>query len=401
MKQELQEYTWKATLKNGRKIKNEMEGTSEAQVSAVLAKRGLTNIVVKKKPRAISIGKEKVTEKDIAILFRQLSTLISAGVPIVDAIKLAKSGMDNKELKNTLTKISNGLEEGRQFYQCLAENPKKFDKLTCSLIEAGEKGGILELILLRICTYKEKAVALKAKIKSAMIYPSSIIGAAFLVTAVLMIFVIPVFAEMFEGFGKELPVPTQFVMMLSDLFVEYWYFVFGAPVLFIYLIKKFYATEKGRYALDNLLLNLPVLGDILRKASIARFARTFATLSSAGVPILEAIDTVAETSGNAIIEEAIYETKDYLKEGSSLSIPLENSCLFPTMVTQMISIGEATGALDEMLNKIADFYEEEVDTAVGNMTELMEPLIMVILGVLIGGLIVSMYLPIFQLASGI
>jgi len=400
-KKELFEYNWKGGLRNGRKIKGEMEGWSEGQVTSILLKRGILDVSVKKKPRAIELSKQKVTEKEIAILFRQLSTLIDAGVPIHDAVSMAKTGLENKTLRDVLTTVGEELEEGRQFWQALGSHPKIFDKLTCSLVEAGEAGGILDIILLRICTYKEKSVALKAKIKSAMIYPSSILGAAFIVTAVLMIFVIPVFAEMFSGFGKELPIPTQFVMDLSDIFVEYWYIVIGAPPLLIFMIKKFYATERGRYTLDNILLNTPIIGDVLKKASVAKFSRTFATLSAAGVPILEAIGTVAETSGNAVIEEAINESKEYLKEGSSLGIPLENSQLFPSMVTQMIAIGEQTGALDDMLSKIADFYEEEVDVAVGNMTELMEPLIMVVLGVLIGGLIISMYLPIFSLASGI
>ncbi|MDQ6977268.1 MAG: type II secretion system F family protein, partial [Ghiorsea sp.] len=355
---------------------------------------------VKKKPIEINIGGDpKVTEKDISIFFRQLSTMINAGLPLVQCFELLQKGTDHKGLLKLFNGIQTELESGCPFGETLRKFPNDFDRLTCSLVEAGEKGGILDTILLRICEYKEKSLSLKAKVKSAMVYPASILVISFIVTSILMIFVVPIFAEMFAGFGAELPAPTQIVMAISDGFVEYWYLVFGVPIALIAAVKAIYKTPAGNYQLDKLLLNLPAIGDVLRKGAVARFTRTFSTLSAAGVPILEAMDTVAETSGNAVIEEAVVNAKESISQGQSLSQPLEESGVFPIMVTQMIGIGEQTGAMEEMLGKIADFYEEEVDTAVDNMTALMEPAIMAFLGVVIGGLVIAMYLPIFMMAS--
>ncbi|MDX8411250.1 MAG: type II secretion system F family protein, partial [Mariprofundaceae bacterium] len=308
---------------------------------------------------------------------------------------------EKKSMKKLLKGIREGLESGTPLAETLRGFPDEFDRLTCSLIEAGEQGGILDKILLRLCGYKEKALALKAKIKSAMIYPVSIVTIAFIVTSILMIFVIPIFAEMFSSFGADLPGPTKIAMAISDKFVEYWYLVIAAPIALVSGIKRIYKTPQGRYQLDKLLLNLPILGDVLRKAAVARFCRTFSTLVAAGVPILESLDTVAETSGNVVLEKVILLAKDSISQGATLTIPLEESGMFPVMVTQMISIGEQTGTMESMLAKIADFYEEEVDTAVDGMTALMEPLIMAFLGVVIGGLVIAMYLPIFQMAATI
>jgi len=392
-------YRWQGKTRAGQERSGEMEVANRDVAMATLRRQGLVDVKVKKKPTEIVIFPEKVTEKDITIFFRQLSTMINAGLPLVQCFELAERGTEKKTLGQLLKDVRNGLEGGAPLGETMRKFPKHFDRLTCALIEAGEQGGILDTILLRLCTYKEKALSLKAKIKSAMVYPAAIIVVSFIVTSILMIFVIPIFAEMFEGFGAELPGPTKITMAISNLFVAYWYVVAGAPVALVYGIKYIYKTPQGRYQLDKLLLNLPVIGDVLRKGAVARFCRTFSTLAAAGVPILEAMDTVAETSGNMIIEEAVLAAKESISQGQTLAAPLEQSGVFPVMVTQMIGIGEETGSMENMLAKIADFYEEEVDTAVDNMTALMEPLIMAFLGVVIGGLVISMYLPIFQMAS--
>jgi type IV pilus assembly protein PilC len=394
-------FLWEAKTKDGTKKSGEIEADNKFIVQSSLRRQKLLDVKVKKKPVEIVLFPEKVEEKDISIFFRQLSTMINAGLPLVQCFEMSEKGTDKKALIELLRGVREELESGTPMGESLRKYPKDFDRLTCALVEAGEQGGILDTILLRLCAYKEKALALKAKIKSAMVYPISIMVIAFVVTSILMIFVIPVFGEMFSSMDKELPMPTQITMQVSNYFVEYWYFVVGAPIALVQGIKAIYKTPQGHVQLDNLLLNLPVLGDVLRKGAVARFCRTFATLSSAGVPILESLDTVAETSGNIIIENVILSCKDSISQGQTLTGPLEESGLFPIMVTQMISIGEQTGTLEDMLSKIADFYEEEVDTAVDGMTALMEPIIMAFLGVIIGGLVISMYLPIFSMASGI
>jgi len=393
------EFIWTAKDRQGLEQSGVMEAASRDVATVLLRRRGLVAIKVKKKPMEIVLFAEKVNDKDISVFFRQLSTMINAGLPLVQCFELAERGTEKKAMVKLLLEVRQNLEGGNPLGETMRKFPKEFDRLTCALVEAGEQGGILDTILLRLCEYKEKALALKAKIKSAMVYPIAILAVSFLVTSILMIFVIPVFGEMFADVGSELPAPTQITMMISNAFVEFWYLVAGVPVAMVLGIRALYQTPKGRYQLDKLLLSLPVLGDVLRKASVARFCRTFSTLSAAGVPILESLDTVAETAGNVVIEEVILSSKDSISQGQTLTAPLEASKIFPIMVTQMISIGEQTGSLEEMLGKIADFYEEEVDTAVNNMQQLMEPVIMVFLGGVIGGLVVSMYLPIFQMAS--
>ncbi len=394
-------YIWEAKTRQGSPQSGKLDVANKDIATATLRRQGLVDIKVKKKPVEINLFPEKVDEKDISIFFRQLSTMINAGLPLVQCFELAEKGSEKKAMVKLLGDIRSGLEGGSPLGETMRRFPREFDRLSCALVEAGEQGGILDSILLRLCEYKEKALALTAKIKSAMVYPASILVVSFIVTSVLMIFVIPVFADMFSGFGAELPGPTKIAMMISDAFVEYWYVVLFGPMLLVYAIKAIYRTPQGNYQLDKLLLNLPIIGDILRKGAVARFCRTFSTLSAAGVPILESLDTVAETSGNVVIEEVILKTKDAISQGMTLAGPMEASGIFPIMVTQMISIGEQTGSLEEMLSKIADFYEEEVDTAVDNMTALMEPLIMSFLGVVIGGLVIAMYLPIFQMAAAI
>jgi len=392
-------FNWTAKTRQGQSKTGELDVGNKDIAMATLRRQGLTDIKVKKKPIEIEIFPEKVEDKDISIFFRQLSTMINAGLPLVQCFELAERGSDKKSMAKLLKNVRVELEGGTPLGETLRKFPKEFDRLTCSLVEAGEQGGILDSILLRLCTYKEKAIALKSKIKSAMIYPIAILAVSFIVTSILMIFVIPVFSEMFSSFGAELPGPTKIAMAISDLFVEYWYVVLFAPFVLIWGIKAIYKTPQGHYQLDKLLLNLPVIGDVLRKGAVARFCRTFSTLTAAGVPILESLDTVAETSGNVVIEQVILTCKGSISQGMTLTQPLEESQIFPVMVTQMISIGEQTGSLEEMLSKIADFYEEEVDVAVDGMTALMEPVIMAFLGVVIGGLVIAMYLPIFQMAS--
>jgi len=392
-------YLWEAKTKQGQPKSGEIDVANKDIAIATLRRQGLVDIKAKKKPIEIEIFPEKVNDKDISVFFRQLSTMINAGLPLVQCFELAERGAEKKSLIKLLKDVRNGLEGGAPLGETMRRFPKEFDRLTCSLIEAGEQGGILDAILLRLCTYKEKALALKSKIKSAMVYPVSIIVVAFVVTAILMIFVVPVFSEMFSSFGAELPGPTKITMAVSEAFVEYWYVILFTPFILVFAIRAIYKTPQGHYQIDKLLLNIPVIGDVLRKGAVARFCRTFSTLTAAGVPILESLDTVAETAGNVVVEEVILKTKESISQGMTLTAPMEASGIFPVMVTQMISIGEQTGSLEEMLSKIADFYEEEVDTAVDNMTALMEPFIMAFLGVVIGGLVISMYLPIFQMAS--
>ncbi|NWF38206.1 type II secretion system F family protein [Mariprofundus sp. NF] len=392
-------FVWQGKNRQGTPQSGEMEANNREIVSATLRRQGLSAIKVKKKPIEINLFPEKVDEKDISIFFRQLSTMINAGLPLVQCFEMAEKGSEKKALNKLLRDVRQNLEGGNPLGETMRKFPKEFDRLTCALIEAGEQGGILDSILLRLCSYKEKALSLKRKIKSAMVYPVAILVVSFIVTSILMIFVIPIFSEMFADFGAELPAPTQIAMAISDIFVEFWYVILFAPFVLLFVIKSIYKTPAGHYQMDKLLLSLPILGDVLRKASVARFCRTFSTLAAAGVPILDALDTVAETSGNVVIEEVILASKESISQGQTLTAPLEASGVFPVMVTQMISIGEQTGSLEEMLGKIADFYEEEVDVAVENMQQLMEPLIMAFLGVVIGGLVIAMYLPIFQMAS--
>ncbi|MDQ6972931.1 MAG: type II secretion system F family protein [Mariprofundaceae bacterium] len=393
------EFIWEGKSREGMDRSGEMEVANKDIAMASLRRQGLTGIKIKKKPMEINLFPEKVDDKDFTIFFRQLSTMINAGVPLVQAFEMAEKGSSKKSLVKLLKDMRDQLEGGVPLGETLRKFPDNFDRLSCALVQAGEQGGILDSILLRLCTYREKAQALKAKIKSAMVYPVAIVSVAFIVTAVLMIFVIPVFGSMFADFGGELPMPTQIAINLSNGFVEYWYIVVFAPMVLITSIKQTYKTEAGHYRLDQLLLKLPILGDVLRKASVARFCRTFSTLTAAGVPVLESLDTVGETSGNVVVEESILNAKESITQGQTLSAPLAASGIFPRMVTQMISIGEETGSMEEMLSKIADFYEQEVDSAVDNMTALMEPFIMAFLGLVIGGLVIAMYLPIFKMAS--
>jgi type IV pilus assembly protein PilC len=342
---------------------------------------------------------EKISQKDIVIFTRQLTTMIDSGLPIVQSLDILSQQSENKTFSKIIKQIKHDVEGGTTFGDALRKHPKQFDDLYTNLVDAGEIGGILDTILARLSGYMEKAMKLKSKIKGAMIYPISIVSVAVIVTSILLIFVIPTFADMFSSFGKALPLPTQIAMNLSYVTVAYFKYIIAFWVAVFFLVRMWYRTEKGRYAIDGLLLKLPIFGDLFRKAAVARFTRTLSTLISSGVPILDSLYITGKTAGNKVIEKVILDARQSISEGRTLTEPLVESHVFPPMVCQMINVGETTGALDSMLSKIADFYDDEVDSAVSNLTALMEPLVIVFLGVIIGGLVVAMYMPIFQLGS--
>jgi type IV pilus assembly protein PilC len=384
-----------------------MEASSPTAVIARLRTQRIRVSPNRVREKGTGLGKEikipgfgeKVKPKDVVIFTRQLATMIDAGLPIVQALDVLAEQSTNKTFAKAIKRIKQDVEGGETFTTSLAKHPKIFDDLYTNMVSAGEIGGILDTILARLAGYMEKAVKLKAKIKGAMIYPASIVTVAVGVTAVLLIFVIPVFADMFSSFGKALPLPTQIAINLSYVTIAYFKYIVAAVIGTIFSVRMFYRTEKGRFAIDGMLLKLPIFGDIIRKAAVARFTRTLSTLISSGVPILDALLITGKTAGNKVVEKAVLASRQVISEGKTLTEPLAASGVFPPMVCQMINVGETTGALDAMLSKIADFYDDEVDSAVANLTSLMEPLVIVFLGVVIGGLVVAMYLPIFQLGS--
>lgn len=345
-----------------------------------------------------------VSEKDLVVFTRQFGTMINAGLPLIQCLEILSNQSENAALRKSVGEIKVQVEGGSTFSDALRRHPKVFDDLYVNMVHAGEVGGLLDTILGRLSKYIEKAMKLKGQIKSAMVYPASILGIAFIVIAVLMIFVIPVFEKMFKDMsgGKvALPGPTQLVIDMSNFAQSSWYIILGGVILAVVAFKKYYATAKGKYQIDKLLLKLPVFGDLVRKASVAKFTRTLGTLITSGVPLLDALTICAKTSGNKIIEEALVNARVSISGGKTISEPLAKSQVFPKMVTHMIAVGESTGALDAMLGKIADFYEDEVDQAVASLTALLEPMMMVFLGVLIGFIVVAMYLPIFTMAQAI
>lgn len=393
------EFVWEGKDAEGALKKGEIRAPTETYARALLRRQGVTPSRVKKKAKPL-FGERRVKEKDLVVFTRQLATMINAGLPIAQSVEMIAASSGNQGLKSLLQAVQVDVEAGERLSVALAKHPAYFDKLYVSLVAAGELGGILDGILLKLAGYREKSFALKAKIKSAMFYPISILVVAFIITAILMIFVIPKFAEMFSGFGADLPALTAYVIKMSNAFVDYWYLVFGVPALLIVALLQAYKRSAGvKLAFDRGLLQIPVLGEILLKGAIARFTRTFSTMHAAGVPMTESLDTIARTSGNAVIEGAILATREAVSQGQRLSLPMAETGIFPPMVVQMIGIGEESGSLETMLGKVADFYEAEVDEGVNRMTSLMEPMIMVVLGVLIGGLVIAMYLPIFKLAS--
>lgn len=394
-------FLWQGTTKQGRRIKGEKSGTNINAVRAYLRGQGITPIKVKKKPKDLfSPRKPAIKPGDIAIFSRMLATMMSAGVPLMQSMQIIGEGHENASMQEMILAIKADVESGTSLAESLGKFPLHFDDLFVNLVNAGEQSGTLESLLHEIATYKEKTEALKAKIKKALVYPTSILVVAFLVTAILMIFVIPQFESLFSGFGAELPGLTKMVIHISEVFQEWWWLIFGSiigSITGLLAIKK--RSRKVQHFFDRLLLKIPVIGDVMYKGAIARFARTFSTMFRAGVPLVEAMVSVAGATGNIVFSEATMEMRDEVSTGTQLNVAMKNSNLFPNMVTQMVAIGEESGALDSMLEKVADFYEREVDDAVDNMTALMEPLIMVVLGGLIGTMVIAMYLPIFKLGA--
>lgn len=381
-----------------------MEAPSEAAIRIHLRQQSIipTKIATKGKEFKISLpGGKKVNQRSIAIFTRQLATMIDAGLPLVQSLDILSSQQDHKAFKNIIREIREDVEGGSTFAGALKKHPSTFDDLYTNLVVAGEEGGILDNILNRLSNYIEKAEALKKKVKSAMIYPAIIVSVAILVVIILMIFVIPVFETMFKSAGQSLPLPTLIVLTMSKIVKKYIVVIIPAAILFVFLFRKFYKTEVGKTLIDRLILKVPVLGMLIKKVAVARFARTLGTLVSSGVPILDGLLIVSRTAGNRTIETAIMSARASIREGETIAEPLGRGGIFPPMVIQMISVGESTGALDSMLSKIADFYDDEVDVAVSNLTSLLEPFLMVFLGVVIGGVVIAMYLPIFQMASAV
>jgi type IV pilus assembly protein PilC len=356
-------------------------------------------MVTKVKKKSYRSGK-KITDKDISLFTRQLATMMKAGVPLLQSFDIVGKGHSNPSVSKLVMDLRADIETGTSLNQAFRKYPLYFDPLFCNLVGAGEQAGILEDLLTRLAIYKEKTIAIKAKIKSALMYPVSILAIAFIVTAVIMIWVVPAFKDVFKSFGASLPAPTLFVMAISEFFVQWWYLIFGGIFGSIYFFfQAWRRSTKMQRMMDVALLKTPIFGEVIRKATIARWTRTLATMFAAGVPLVESLDSVGGAAGNAVYLEATRRIQNEVSTGTSLTAAMQNADVFPNLVTQMVSIGEESGSLDAMLGKVADFYEEEVDEAVAALSSLMEPLIMVILGVLIGGLVVAMYLPIFKLGS--
>jgi type IV pilus assembly protein PilC len=398
-------YVWEGKNRMGEVQKGEMEAASIATIQGNLNRMKISPIKIKKKPKDlfenVTFLQPKVKEADVILFCRQFSTMIDAGLPIIQCLDILYSQQENKTFKKMLKEIKDSVEGGSTLAEALKKYPDQFNNLFVNMVSAGEAGGILDTILKRLSNYLEKAAKLKARVKGAMTYPIVTMLIAVIVVAVILVFVIPVFQEMFKDFGSELPVFTQLVVNVSNFVKSNIIYIIVALVLFFYAVKRIYKTEKGRAAIDRNVLKLPVFGVLLRKVAVAKFTRTMGTMLASGVAILEALDIVARTAGNMTIEKAIYKVRTAIAEGRTMSDPLSESGVFPAMVCQMIAVGESTGALDAMLEKIADFYDEQVDQAVENLTSLIEPFMLVFLGVTIGGLVVAMYLPIFKMAGAI
>jgi type IV pilus assembly protein PilC len=400
-------FRWVGVGPNGETLRGEMEAATRQAVITRLRTQRINPTPEKIKEKGKGLDRDielpsfgsPVKQHEIVIFTRQFATMIDAGLPLVQCLDILSQQSDNKMLRKTIRGVKEEVEAGSTFAAALKKHPKVFSDLYCNMVAAGEVGGILDTILNRLASYMEKIVRLKSKIKGAMIYPACIIVAAVLVTGILLVYVIPVFADLFNSFGQALPAPTQFVINLSNFTIKYFWLLVGAIIAGAVGFVLVSRTDRGRYWLDRIGLRIPVFGDLIRKTSIARFARTLGTLVSSGVPILDALTITGRTAGNKIVEEAIYATRSSISEGKTIAEPLIASKVFPPMVCQMIAVGETTGALDQMLQKIADFYEDEVDNAVANLTALMEPMVILFLGGVIGGLVVSMYLPIFKLGS--
>jgi len=386
------EFAWVGTDRRGKKVKGVMRAANDALVKADLRRQGVTPLKVQRQ-FTLSFGKQKITPGDIAVFSRQLATMMKAGVPLVQALDIVGKGHTNPAMQRMIMSIKADIEGGTSLTNALRKHPLYFDDLFCNLVEAGEQAGVLETLLDRIAAYKEK-------IKKALFYPTAVIVVGIIVTAILLIFVVPTFEELFKSFGAELPAFTQLVIDLSKFIRDYWWAILlGLAATVIILSNLWKRSPKFREGVDRTLLRLPIIGPILHKSALARFARTTSTMFAAGVPMVEALDSVAGATGSIVYGNAVKEMRDDIATGQSLRLAMEQQPLFPHMVRQMVAIGEESGALDEMLGKVAEFYEEEVDNAVDSLSSLLEPLIMAILGILVGGLVVAMYLPIFKLGS--
>ena len=397
-------WKWEAKTRQGELRGGEMEAADDAAVKARLAQMGLEPTKVKKKPKEIHIkipGFGGVTTKDLLVFTRQFSVMIDAGLPLVQGLEIIATQADNHEFRRVLMDVKLRVESGSTFADALAQHPKVFDELFTQLVRAGEIGGILDTILQRLGAYIEKNEKLKRRVKGAMVYPSIVLVVAVGVTLVMLMFVTPTFEKMFKDFGGAMPAPTQFLIDVSHFLTGYWYFVFGIPVALFVAWRTWVSTDAGRRQWDAFILKLPVIGPLIRKIAVARFTRTLGTMLSSGVPILDALEIVAKSAGNKTIERAILTVRARIAEGKNIAGPLAETKVFPPMVVQMIGVGEATGAMDQMLNKIADFYDDEVDVAVAALTSMIEPIMMVFLGGMVGGFMVAMYLPIFNVAGNI
>lgn len=396
-------YVWKGVNSQEVKRKGEVESPDQAAALAHVKRLRIQDIIIKKKPNDllenIAFFKPKVTGKDIVVFTRQLATMIDAGLPLIQSLEILSKQQDNPTFKTVLTAIKRDVETGTTIADSMRKHPTVFDSLFANMIEAGETGGILDTILGRLAGFMEKSMALTKKIKGAMTYPTICLAISFLILGVILVFVIPVFEEMFSSMGAALPLPTQIVVKMSNFMKSNFLFIIMGIFAIIFIIKKIYHTEKGRYRIDAMLLRAPIVGDLIRKVAVAKFTRTLSTMLQSGVPILDALQVVAKTSGNKVIEAAVFRIAESISEGRPIAEPLEESGVFPNMVVQMINVGESVGALDTMLAKIADFYDEEVDQTVSNLTAMIEPFMMVFLGGMIGGIVVAMYLPIFSMAS--
>jgi len=396
-------FMWEGRTRVGGTMTGEIEAPNEAFVIAQLRRQQIVPVKIKNKPREFGLRipgrKGKVSRRDLAIFTRQFATMIDAGLPLVQCLDILGMQQENQAFKQVILKVKEDVESGSTFADALEKHPKVFDELFVNLVSAGEVGGILDTILSRLAAYIEKAMKLAKQVKSAMVYPSTLLAVALIVTTVLLLYVIPIFGQMFQDFGAALPAPTLIVLAISAYTRKYFLLGLVLIIVLVLAFRWYYKQEGGRRRIDRFLLRVPIFGDLLRKIAVARFSRTLGTMVSSGVPILESMEIVAKSAGNKIIEEAIVKARASISEGKTISEPLAESKVFPIMVTQMVSVGEATGALDTMLNKIADFYDDEVDAAVGALTSLLEPMLMIFLGVVIGGLVIAMYLPIFKLAG--
>ncbi len=395
-------YQWRGRNTGGENVSGEIAAANRSEVMSQLRRKRIVVTSVKQKPKEINIKLpfgDNIGTKDLAVFTRQFATMINAGLPLVQCLDILSRQLDKQIFRDVTKKVMSDIEAGSTLSESLGRHPKAFDELYVNMVNAGEAGGILDTILMRLADYIEKTEALKRKVKSAMMYPAVVFTVAIGATLFMLMFIIPTFARMFSDFGAALPMPTQVVLFASDLIRAWWWALIAGTVGSVIALKRYYRTEKGHRVIDGLLLKIPVLGDVLRKGSVSRFTRTLGTLVSSGVPILDGLEITAKTAGNVIVKDAVMTARAAIREGDTISNPLRQSGVFPPMVVQMITVGEETGALDEMLNKIADFYDDEVDTAVESLTSVIEPVMIVFMGAIVGGMVVAMYLPIFKMVN--